>query len=60
MLAEIFMVKSEAEARSVDEAFPCSKSPFIPLSPCSQFVFKEADPKGADASSEDRPATVVR
>jgi hypothetical protein len=60
MLAEIFMVKSEAEARTVDEALPSSKSPFVPLSPCSQFVFRELDPKGKEASSEDRPATVVR
>jgi hypothetical protein len=57
MLAEIFMVRSEAEARSVGEVLPTSRSPFIPLSACRQFVFKEADPKGKEASSEDRLAT---
>jgi hypothetical protein len=60
MLAEIFMVKSEAEARLVGEVLPTSRSAFIPLIPCSQFVFKEADAKGAEAPSEDRPATVAR
>ena len=60
MLAEIFMVRSGAEARLVDEVLPSSKSPFIPLGRCSQFVFKEADPKGEEASSEDRPVTEVR
>jgi hypothetical protein len=60
MLAEIFMVKAEAEARLVDEVLPSSRSRFIPLSPCSQFDFKETDPEGAEALNEDRPTTVVR
>jgi hypothetical protein len=60
MLAEIFMVKSEAEARLVGEVLSTSRSAFIPLIPYSQFVFKEADPKGAEAPSGDRPATVAR
>jgi hypothetical protein len=60
MLAEIFMVRSEAEARLVGDVLPTSRSPFIPLSRCRQFVLKEADPEGEEASTEDRPATVVR
>ena len=53
MLAEIFMVRSEAEARLVEEVLASSTSRFIPFSPSSQFVFK--DLKGKDAPNKERP-----
>jgi hypothetical protein len=60
MLAEIFMVRSEAEARLVDVVLPSSTSRFIPFSPRSQFSFKETDPKGEEAPSEERPVRAFR
>jgi hypothetical protein len=42
MLAEIFMVRSEAKARLVEEVLPSSTSRFIPLSPRTQFTFKKS------------------
>jgi hypothetical protein len=59
MLAEIFMVRLEAEARLV-EVLPPSTSRFVPFSASSQFVFKETDFKGDKAPSEERPVRVVR
>ena len=59
MLAEIFMVRSEAKARLVEEVLPSSNSPFIPLSPRSQFVFKQTDVKAEQAPSEEWPVGVV-
>jgi hypothetical protein len=41
MLAEIFMVRLEAAARALKETVPSSTSRFIPLTPNSQFSFKE-------------------
>ena len=49
MLAEIFMVRSEAEARLVEDILPSSTAPFIPFSPSSQFVSKETGLKGNEA-----------
>jgi hypothetical protein len=46
MLAEIFMMRLEAEARLVQEVLPASASGFIPFNPESQVVFKEADLEG--------------
>ena len=60
MLAEIFMVRLEAEVRRVAEVLPSSTSRFIPFSPSSQFVFKETDLKGEEAPDEERPVRVVR
>jgi hypothetical protein len=60
MLAEIFMVCLEAEARLVEEVLPSSTSRFIPFSPKSQFGFKEADRKVVEASGEEPPLRVVR
>ena len=54
MLAEIFMVRSEAEARLVEEVLPSSTSRFIPFSPSSQFVFKQRDLNGEEGPSESR------
>ena len=55
MLAEIFMVRSEAKARLVEEVFPSSKSSFIPFNPKSQFAFKDKEPKGAQPPGEEWP-----
>jgi hypothetical protein len=60
MLAEIFMVRSEAKERLVEEVLPSSTSQFVPFNPRSQFVFKETDPKGAEAPSEEPPVRVFR
>ena len=60
MLAEIFMVRSEAEARLVEDILPSSTSAFIPFGPSGQFVFKETGLKGDEAPSEEQPARVVR
>jgi hypothetical protein len=46
------MVRSEAKARLVEEVLPSSTSQFVPLSPRSQFIFKETDPKGAGGSNQ--------
>jgi hypothetical protein len=60
MLAEIFMVRSEAQARLVEEVLPSSTSRFIPFSPSrSQFVFKETDLKCEEAPSEEPPVGVA-
>jgi hypothetical protein len=55
MLAEIFMVRLEAEGRLVQEVLPSSTSSFIPFSTRSQFTLKETNLKGEEAPSE--PAT---
>ena len=60
MLAEIFMVRLEAEARIVEEVLPLSTSRLIPFSASGQFVFKETDLKGDEAPSDERPVRVVR
>ena len=60
MLAEIFMVRSEAEARLGEEALPSSTSRFIPFSPSCQFVFKETGLKDNEAPREEQSAKVVR
>jgi hypothetical protein len=60
MLAEIFMVRLEAERRVVEQAMPSSASPFIPLSSRSQFGFKDAERKAAQAPSEEPRLGVVR
>ena len=60
MLAEIFMVRSEAEARLVEDVLPSSTSPFLPFCPSSQFVFKKADLKGEEAPNKERPPRVNR
>jgi hypothetical protein len=60
MLAEIFMVRSEAKARLVEEVLPSSTSRFIPFAPSSQFVFKQPDLKGEEAPNEERPVRAVR
>jgi hypothetical protein len=60
MLAEIFMMRLEAEARLVQEVLPSSASGFIPFNPESQVVFKEADLKGDEAAKQDWPVRLIR
>jgi hypothetical protein len=60
MLAEIFMVRSEAKARLVEDVLPSSTSKFIPFSPRTQFTLKETDLKAKEAPSEERPVRAVR
>ena len=60
MLAEIFMVRSEAKARLVEEVLPSSTSRFIPLSPRTQFTFKKTEPKVAEAPREEPPVGAVQ
>jgi hypothetical protein len=60
MLAEIFMVRSEAKARLVEEILPSSTSRFMPFSPRTKFTFKQTDLKAQEAPSEERPVNVVR
>ena len=60
MLAEIFMVRSEANARLVEEVLPSSVSQFIPFSPRTQFTFKNTDPKVADGPREEPLVRVFR
>ena len=49
MLAEIFMVRLEAEARLVEEVLPSRTSRFIPFSLKRQFGFKDG-PQGQRSS----------
>ena len=53
MLAEIFMIRLEAAARLLGEVLPSSASRFIPFNPKSQFGFKEAERKAAEAPREE-------
>jgi hypothetical protein len=60
MLAEIFIIRSQAQARLMEEVIPSSKSAFIPLCPRGEFTFKETRRKGAEAASGEQPIKVVR
>jgi len=60
MLAEIFMVRLEAEARLVEEVVPSRTSRFIPFNLKRQFGFKETEPKAAEAPSKEPLSEIVR
>jgi hypothetical protein len=60
MLAEIFMVRSEAKARVVEDVLPSSSSSFIPFSPRTQFTFKETDLKETDLKETDLKETDLK
>ena len=60
MLAEIFMVRLEAEARLVEEVVPSRTSRFIPFNLKRQFGFKETEPKAAEAPSKEPLVRLVR
>jgi hypothetical protein len=59
VLAEIFMVRLEAEARLLEEVLPSSTSRLILFSPKSQFGFKEAERKVVEAPSEEPRVRLV-
>ena len=60
MLAEIFMVRSEAKVTVGGRNFPSSTSRFIPFSPRTQFTFKQPDLKGEETPNEEQYVKVVR
>ena len=60
MLAEIFMMRLEAERRLAQEALPASASPLIPFSPKSQFAFRKPKHEGAEAPTNEPPVRLVR
>jgi hypothetical protein len=60
MLAEIFMLRLEAERRLAQGVQPLSASRQILFSPKSKFAFKETNQEGAEARSEEPPARLVR
>ena len=60
MLAEIFMVRSEEEARLVEDMLPSSRSPFIPFSPSRQPICKEIGLKRDEAPRAEQPVNVGR
>jgi hypothetical protein len=59
MLAEIFMMRSEVEARLVEDILPSSTSPFIPFRPSGQFVFNETGLKGDEVTRDQQPVKMV-
>ena len=60
MLAEIFIVRLEAEARLAEEVLPSRTSRFIPFSLKRQFGFKETESEAAEAPSKVPLVRVVR
>jgi hypothetical protein len=60
MLAEIFMLRLEAEKRLAQDVQPSSASRQILFSPKSEFAFKETNREGGDAPSEEPPVRLVR
>ena len=52
MLAEIFIVRLEAEARLAEEVLPSRTSRFIPFSLKRKFGYKETAPKLTEATSK--------
>jgi hypothetical protein len=55
MLAEIFMLRLEAERRLVQDVPPSSAPRQILFSPKSKFAFKETNQEGAEVPSEEPP-----
>ena len=60
MLAEIFIVRLEAQRRLVEQALPSSTSRFIPFGRKTQSGLKEAERKGVEAPSEEPRLGVAR
>ena len=59
MLAEIFMLRLEAERRLAQDVLPSSASRQILFSPKSKFAFKETNQEGAEAPSVEPPVRLV-
>jgi hypothetical protein len=53
MLAEIFMLRLEAERLRVQEVLPSSASSFVPLKATNNLVVKKAEHKAAETQSEE-------
>jgi hypothetical protein len=58
MLAEIFMLRLEAERRLAQDVLP-SRSRQILFSPKSKFAFKQTNQEGAEAPNEEPPVRLV-
>jgi hypothetical protein len=53
MLAEIFMLRLEAERLRVQEVLPSSASSFVPFKATNNLVVKKAEHKAAETQSEE-------
>jgi len=53
MLAEIFMLRLEAERLRVQEVLPSSASSFVPSKATNNLVVKKAEHKAAETQSEE-------
>jgi hypothetical protein len=53
MLAEIFMLRLEAERLRVQEVLPSSASSFVPFKATNNLVVKKAEHKAADTQIEE-------
>jgi hypothetical protein len=53
MLAEIFMLRLEAERLRVQEVLPSSASSFVPFKATNSLVVKKAEHKAAETQSEE-------
>jgi hypothetical protein len=53
MLAEIFMLRLEAERLRVQEVLPSSASSFVPFEATNNLVVKKAEHKAAETQSEE-------
>ena len=60
MLAEIFAVRLEAEARLVEEVLLSRTSPLHTFNLNRQFAVKKANHEGADALAEEPPVGLVQ
>jgi hypothetical protein len=60
MLAEIFMLRLEAERRLAQDVPPSSASRRRPFSAKSQFAFKEPNQEVAEAPGVEPPVRLVR
>jgi hypothetical protein len=53
MLAEVFMLRLEAERLRVQEVLPSSASSFVPFKATNNLVVKKAEHKAAETQSEE-------
>jgi hypothetical protein len=53
MLAEIFMLRLEAERLRVQEVLPSSASTFVPIKATNNLVVKKAERKAAETQNEE-------
>ena len=60
MLAEIFMMRLEADRRLAQEVPPSSASRLIPFSPKSQFAFKKANQGVSERRAACKTGPIIR